>query len=291
MKRTIFTLLFAILSVCTQFASAQTPAVEAELIEATTTTIKVKFTPNEATDTYHVVAYKSGEIDGVFESFAEMLEWKDYSDLVKSQGEPLNGTTEYLVEKVTPSTKRELWILPTDAEGKYGELQHVTFSTIAQGGDGEAKVEVKILDYIEEDEDQVIHFKPNDQTNYYLSYLLPDDELAIYYEGSIDKAVQYMISMDADEEYHPDMASYEEEDVHFWDTTKGISYTLITIGRNAKDEWGTADVKKFVAGTDETSINAIKADAANAQMFNIQGHKVNIPRGVIIKGGKKYFVK
>lgn len=291
MKRAIFTLLFAILSVSTLFASAQTPAVEAELIEATTTTIKVKFTPNETTATYHVVAYKSGEIDSVFETFAELFEWKDYSDLVKSQGEPLNGTTEYLVEKVTPSTKRELWILPTDAEGKYGELQHFTFSTIAQGGDGEAKVEVTLLDYIEQDQDQVIHFKPNDQTNYFLSFLVLDEDIDSYYGGSIDNAIQYLLDMDADEKNHPDMASYEEEDVHFWFTEKGKSYTLITIGRNAKDEWGTADVKKFVAGTVETSINAIKADAANAQMFNIQGQKVNIPRGVIIKGGKKYFVK
>lgn len=291
MRKAIFTLLLAIISIGTQSAYAQAPAVEAELVEATTSTIKVKFTPNEATSTFHVVAYKIGEMESAFETFAWMFEWNSYSDVVKSQGEPFNGTTEYLVEKITPSTKRELWVLPTDAEGNYGELQHFTFSTIAQGGDGEAKVEVELRVYIEEDQDQVIYFKPNDQTNYFLSFLVLDEDIDSYYGGSIDNAIQYLLDMDADENNHPDMASYEEDEVHFLFTEKGKSYTLITIGRNAKDEWGTPNIKHFVAGGDVSGIHGIKADAVDAQMFNLQGQKINVARGIIIKGGKKVMVK
>lgn len=290
MKKSIFTLLVAILAFGTQLSFAQAPAVEAELLEATTTTIKVKLTPNAATGTYHVVAYKTGEMEKTFDVFAEMFEWNNYSDLVMSQGESLDGEQEYLIERVNPSTKRELWILPTDADGTYGELQHYTFSTIAQGGDGEAKIEVEILEYNAAGEEQLIKYIPNDQTNYYLSLVVADDELDNF-GGSIEGAVSFLQTMDANEEYHPLMASYYEETVYALNVYADKAYTVVSIARNAKDEWGPVDVKNFIAGADPTKIGAVNSSAADGQLFNLQGQKVSVPRGIVIKNGKKYVVK
>lgn len=152
---------------------AGSPEVKAEVVDTQLKSFSVKFTPNDDVLAYYCVAGEKGTLEEQFQMFGPMMGLSSMADLIMSWGLERTGEQTVTWNDMSPNTEYEVYYLALDVNGNPDDYNILELSTLALGGEGEAKVDIKIGDYEYADwggemkPSQYITFTPNDQASCY----------------------------------------------------------------------------------------------------------------------------
>lgn len=266
------------------------PAVTMDPTEINATSIKLTFTPNEATFTYYCCQFDAGTLEEQFNMWGAWMGFQSTSDMVKAWGLARQGVQTVEWKNLTPSTSYDIYVLPVDAEGNYGELQCFPVTTSVQGGEGPSVIAIEIGDFGGDETTgywQIVTYTPNDQTNVFFDMICTE---AFYQENGAEGVKAYL--MDEADPSNPYSSYYTQTavDVAQWNAEPGTTYHACAIGKNALGEWGEMTDIVFTTPT-VTAIENVEAAKKNAVRFNLNGQQTVETKGLMIQKGRVIYVK
>lgn len=271
-------------------APALVPATTYEIVNLASNTVDITFTPNEATGMYYCCLFGEGELESQFTFFGAWMGFSNYGDMIKAWGFANSGVQTKTWKDLQPDTNYEVWVLPTDLEGNYGELQCVTFTTAKQGGEGAAVIAIEIGEFGGSEETgywQYVTYTPNDQTAVFFDLICTDEfYLARGKEGVIDFLKEEDNPSDP---YYSYYAQFSTDDAR-WNAEPGTTYHACAIGKNALGEWGELTEVVFTTPGTTVAIESVKSNKAATGIYNLNGMKTR-ENGLIIRDGRVVLVK
>ena len=108
---------------------AQAPAIVFEVEREASYEIDAKFTPNASCASYYVLASTEAELD---------------AETIKAEGEELTAAGTHTFTELTAETEYNIYALPVNAEGEFGEVKVETALTKCDATEGEAAIELKV---------------------------------------------------------------------------------------------------------------------------------------------------
>ncbi len=220
------------------------PVVTLTVVDTQAFEFTVNCAPNEDVSEYYLLAMKEGELQEQFQFYAAMFGFKNLGEMVKMWGQ-IPRTTEENVRwsDMEPNTTYEVFVQALDVEGTFAELGVITLSTSQLGGEGEAKIEVIMGDYMLaqwwDDEgnpvmlpSQYVIYNPNSETAAY--------RFGVYLATKYDEDPQGIQEYICSEPPMPGIADwfhYEglETDYQIDPNTEIV---VVAAGKNIKGEWG-----------------------------------------------------
>lgn len=266
------------------------PAVTMEPTEINATSIKLTFTPNEATGTYYCCQFDAGTLEEQFNMWSAWMGFQTPGDMVKAWGIARQGVQTVEWKNLTPNTSYDIYVLPVDAEGNYGELQCFPVATSVQGGEGPSVIAIEIGDFGGDETTgywQIVTYTPNDQTNVFFDMICTE---AFYQENGAEGVKAYL--MDEADPSNPYSSYYTQTsvDVAQWNAEPGTTYHACAIGKNALGEWGEMTDIVFTTPT-ITAIENVETAKSNAVRFNLNGQQTVETKGLMIQKGRVIYVK
>lgn len=230
------------------FVNAQQPAVAIEVQTVTPTTFTVKFTPNEATTQYFILAIDSSQI-----AWNERLTGKPIHQLIQVFGLPLTTEHTYTWKDFQPGVKYFVYALANDSTNPVH--QRATVITPIPGGTGVAVQTVEVSE-VTETSAKVVTI-PNAETRRYYENIF---EAGMLDTLSIDSIASIII--EANQHY----ARYAEYSWTWGNLTPNSEYIALSVGFNINNERGTittAPFRTLVSSLETTNSNISLATFPN----------------------------
>lgn len=267
------------------------PAVSMEIVDVTSSTFELQFTPNEAADSYYLCLFDHGTFEEQYAMWSAWMGFQAYGDMIKAWGLKRQGVSVASWDKLAPNTTYDIWVQPCDAEGNYGEAQCFEVTTLGQGGEGlsEIAIEIGVFGGDENGHYQEVIYTPNDQTAVYFDMICTHEW---YEQEGIDGVKAYLMEEnDPTDPYFSYYAHYDVDDA-LWMAEEGVTYHAFALGLNGKDEWGTLAEVVFTTPGGEVHIESVRFhDVRTNGSYNLQGQKMGDARGFMIQEGQKVLVK
>lgn len=229
------------------------PQVTTTVTGSTTDSFTLHFEPNADCSGYYFVAGETGSLESQYQMFAAWMGFTCMEDMIAAWGIKYDEAKDYTYKDMAPGTEYEVFVLPLDVNGTYGQYQITIANTSTLGGDGEARVDVTLgayeitdgwwdneaQDYVSKPS-QMLTFTPNDQTAAY--------RYAVVKKSNYDEDPEGW-QAEVAQENNPVMPyanwfQYEELTTDF-QIDPETEYVVITAGKNALGEWGTIDVRNY----------------------------------------------
>lgn len=212
------------------------PSVTWQTTDSTTTTISMQFTPNSDCASYTFCLFEEGTAEQQFEQWAPMFGFANLSDMIKQFGYNLySDSYTNTWTGLAPGTRYDIYILPMDANGAYAPLILAKASTMKQGGEGVATVEITLGDFKSSDGSyyQEVTYTPNDQASLHRDMIIAADayNTAEWGEAGV------LAYLKGDNPYDPYWNQYGVDNAT-WNADPSTSYIAFSIAKNANDEWG-----------------------------------------------------
>lgn len=287
-----FTLCLAVASIAFTAQAQTAPAVTMEEVDIQSTTIDLKFIPNEATGNYYCCLFGQNELEEQFNVFGAWFGFQNYGDMIKAWGYANQGEQTKHWKDLNPGTTYEIWVLPCDLEDNYGELQCFNVTTLGQGGNGTSVIEIEIGEFGGDDENghwQDVIYMPNDQTAVFYDLICTQE---FYDENGAQGVIDYLkAEADPSDPFAAYYAHYEL-DYARWNAEVATIYHACAIGKNALGEWGEFTDVIFATPGAEVALRSIEAAENRSNLtFNLQGQTVREGRGLVVRNGQKMLVK
>lgn len=229
------------------------PKVTTTVTGKTKDSFDLHFIPNSYCSEFYVVAGEAGSIESQYNTFASWMGFTCFEDLIVGWGLKFNNETDYTYTKMAPGTDYDVYVLPLDVNGTYGQYEKLSASTLSQGGDGEAKVNVtlgayEITDNWWDDELQAFTSKPSQMITF-----TPDENTQCYRYSVVRKDFYdnnpSLWQSELAKDNNPAMPianwyQYEELTTDF-QIDPETDFVVLTAGKNAKNEWGSIDIRYF----------------------------------------------
>ena len=221
-----------------------TPEITAEVVDRQLYSFSVKFTPNDDVAAYYCVAGEKGTLMSQYDFFAPMMGLSSFTDLIMSWGLQRQG--EQIVEwkDMAPNTDYEVFYVGIDINGTPADYKCIEASTLPLGGDGEAKVDIEILEYEYADwfgemlPSQYIGFTPNDQSSCY--------RLAVYLAANYDPIADEVKSeLKTDPEMPTAYWFFYDAMVTDFQINPNTECVAIAVAKNGNGEWGEVTEVRF----------------------------------------------
>ena len=242
------------------------PTVVWEVLETTQTSFKMKFTPNSDCVEYYTCQFNAGDAENQFNKFSSMFGFANMGDMIKQfSGKSYATIHEQEWTKLVPATDYEVYILPIDENGEYGEMVIASVTTAAQGGHGVAEVEITIGDFGGDATNgywQMVTYTPNDQVSFFRDMII--EKQAYEAEGGDSYVLEYLKN---DENHQGPYGNLYSTDVAQWNATPNTEYIAFAMGQNIDGEWGTLARKEFKT----------PASAGAPVKANVIGKRMNKP--------------
>lgn len=220
------------------------PEVKAEVVDQQLKSFSIKFTPNDDVSTYYCVAGEKGTLMEQYEFFASMMGLTSFTDMIISWGLPRQGENIVNWTDMAPNTEYDVYYVALDINGTPADYQLIEVSTLALGGDGEAKVDIEILEYEYADwygemlPSQYIGFTPNDQASCY--------RLGVYLASSYDpKAEEIKTELKTDPWMPTANWFFYEPMVTDFQINPNTECVAIAAAKNGNGEWGEVTEVRF----------------------------------------------
>ena len=123
------------------------PKVTATLKEATTTSFTVEFVPNSDVSSYYTVAGEKGTMEEQYEQFGPMFGFASFTEMIMKWSIEKQGTESVTWKDMAPNTEYEVYIVACDKYGNPAAPQVFETATLSMGGQGDAKVDIKLGAY------------------------------------------------------------------------------------------------------------------------------------------------
>lgn len=249
---------FVVLTLTALFAGAPTARataeVSAELLEATTSSVSIRFTPNSEVGEFYLCQFDHGSLESTFEQFKGMFGLQSIPDMIKQWGrDPQTATCSKVWSGLMPNTPYDFCVAVYDKSGRVAPVQTFTFSTARKGGDGASVIKIDIKEAADENivdagTGQVVGTRfvqrivctANDQTSRFYSQPWPDkwfDEDGVLHHYSAADAKAYLLDL-YNEPLTRDQYAQIDVDDWKWEVDKAAKYHATAMGMNANGEWG-----------------------------------------------------
>ena len=220
------------------------PSVSVNVDEATPTTLTVTMTPNDDCKGFYCCLFEPGLAESQYNEFAPEMGFACMGDMIKAFGHQLHEdvyTTTW--DLLAAGVEYDVYVLPLDANGNYGDMVISKAKTLTLGGEGLAEMTISLGEFSGDAEYgyyQEIIFTPNDQTSAHGDIVAKKSAFddGIWTEESL---LDYM-KHDKNPDY-PDFLEDPDWDkfgVHKgnFPVTPGKTYYVYSIGKNIKGEYG-----------------------------------------------------
>lgn len=205
--------------------------------ETTPTSITATFTPNEQCSAYSYLLNTESEME-MWQSMMGV----SLAQLIQQWGITIAEEDTHQWDALTPNTTYTIYVLPKDADNNLLEPTLTQVNTLAQGGTGNATVNINI---------EVISETSVRTT------ATPNEEVAEFRYGLITKDYYNEIGMDSAVAYfQEDYYVFYTEDQHVWtDLEPNTYYYAIGVAKNALNEWGTPTIVEFITSLTSVAEN------------------------------------
>ena len=248
---------FVVLTITALFAGAlsanATAEVKAELLETTTSSITIRFTPNDEVKEFYVCQFDHDGLESTFEEFKGMFGLQSIPDMIKAWGVKNTGVYAHEWKSLAPNTEYDFCVAVYDKSGQAAPVQTFTFTTARKGGDGASVIKIDIKesgdqDIVDANTGQVVGTTfvqrivctANDQTSRFYSQPWPDkwfDEDGTLHHYSVEDAKAYLLDLYNNPQTRDMYALYDVDDWK-WEVDKAAKYHATAMGMNANGEWG-----------------------------------------------------
>lgn len=248
---------FVVLTITALFAGAlsanATAEVTAELLETTTSSITIRFTPNDEVKEFYVCQFDHDGLESTFEEFKGMFGFQSITDMIKGWGLKNTGVYANQWKSLAPNTEYDFCVAVYNKSGQAAPIQTFTFTTARKGGDGASVIKIDIKaaadeNIIDANTGQVVGtvYKQrivctaNDQTSRFYSQPWPDkwfDDEGNLHHYSAEDAKAYLLDLYNDPRTRDMYALYDVDDWK-WEVDKAAKYHATAMGMNANGEWG-----------------------------------------------------
>ena len=202
---------------------AQAPAIVFEVEREASYEIDVKFTPNASCASYYVLASTEAELD---------------AETIKAEGEELTAAGTHTFTELTAETEYNIYALPVNAEGEFGEVKVETALTKCDATEGEAAIELNVAEvpgFI------IADAFPNEATSeYHYAFVKVEKFEEWGEEYAIFQLLRDQHPVCGNDFWQLDIAYFEE----------GVEYFCYAIGYNADAELGEPTYVRFTVGGD-----------------------------------------
>ena len=246
-----------------EFTTPKTPTVGNPTVTYTIDSIgaqavKMTATPNADCSEFYWCQFKKGEAQTQFEQWGPMMGFNNIEEMVKSfSWYGYSDTQEKVWDGLAPNTEYEIYVVPTDINGTFGDMVIIPFTTAKLGGNGTATVDITIGDFGGDETSgyyQNITFTPNDQTAVYHALIMQES----YYNANYtDETIKNVLTSETNP-FNPwdNYWSLYDANSAAWSADKGTAYLALALAQNANGEWGPLAKKAYSTPAD--------ADAAAA---------------------------
>ena len=228
----------------------QTPMVEINVTEVTTTSVNVTFTPAEECASYYILLDTEANMEQWAMMFGVTLEQLIEEWSIKRQGPSTN-----LWDDLIPNTEYTIFVLSKNAAGENIQIDKQNVTTEILGGEGISVIDLQV--------------KVTSNTSVFVT-ATPNEETAEYHYILIEKS--YADSIGADSTLmivQTDPYSLYDIDEWEWiDLKANTEFYAIAQGKNAKGEWGEITKLEFITSM-ESNIELAENN------FNIYPNPVN----------------
>ena len=265
------------------------PQVDVSVTDAQPKQLTVLFTPNEDCYDYYFCLFEEGLAEQQYNQFAGMFGFSCMEDMIKQFSEhEYFDQEEYTWTGLAPGKKYEIYVAYRDMEGTYADLKVVPVTTANIGGEGLSVMTIEIGDFgVTEDGQcyQCIKYIPNDQTAAHRDLLV--DKSAFDNETWTDESIkEYMMN-----EKNPDYPPFFEDpnwdqfgiDEAVYNAEPETEYVAVTMGKNAKGEWGEMVKVEFTTPTAPATANVKKMTKTSVmKRMGASKKNVTLPGGKVI---------
>lgn len=276
-------------------ATVGTPTVTYTIDSIGAQAVKMTVTPNADTKEFYWCQFQKGEAQSQFEQWGPMFGYNNIEEMVKGFSWYSYSTEQVKVwDGLSPNTDYEIYVVPVDVNGTFGDIVVIPFTTAKLGGEGTAEVTITIGDFGGSSSDgyyQYITFSPNDQTALYHAMLMAKD----YFESNYtDETVKDVLTADTNP-FNP-WDSYWNlygTDYANWNVNLSTTYYALAMAKNANGEWGPLAKKEFSTKSLTPVVGApAKAASLGARRVNaFKGNKAGLAPRLKPTGVKMVSVK
>lgn len=240
------------------------PDVAYEFTEIAPTSVTIKFTPNSDVAGYAICQFeKRGGCEEQFLQWGPFMGFDNIGDMIKQFSfYTYDDVYENTWDNLIPGKEYEYAIQAWDANGTYAPVIYAYATTATLGGTGEAKVDITIGDFGEEDGKtyQWIKFSPNDQTSVYHAAVLTvkgdgtdktDEEIVEYLESENNPNNPPGV-----QDPYWDLIG---EDNDRWSLEPSTTYIAVAKAKNANNEYGPLTKVEFTTPTSAAGAPAMKS--------------------------------
>lgn len=274
-----------------------TPSVTWTIDETTGESFTLTVTPNEDAKSFYWCQFSKGAAEAQFEQWGPMMGIANMEDMIKQFGwYPYSEATTNTWDGLQPNTDYEVYVLPLDVNGVYGDMVVIPVTTAKLGGEGVAQVTITAG---EVSGDAIngyylpVTYTPNDQTSVHHDLLI---EKSSYDENYTDDTMAEAMKSDTNP-FNPYDNYWNSVGVDqaTWNCTPGETYYALSIAKNANDEYGpftkleikTVAPASAPAKAPKASVNGIaerKASASKAKTAVVPQFKAK--SGIVLKNAK-----
>lgn len=210
------------------------PSVTYNIDKVTPTSFTLTVTPNEDCYEFYWCQFGKGEAQDQFEMWGPMMGIPNFESMIKQFSfYGYQEETSNTWSGLAPNTDYEVFVLPTDDEGTFGEMIVIPVTTSVIGGSGEAKVDVTFGNFYDYGGvyAQEITFTPNDQTAYYRSLII---EKASFEAEWTDESMKQYLSNEINPDYpYDNYWTLYDVDSNQWELDPSTTYYVFVYAANA----------------------------------------------------------
>ncbi len=253
-----------------------TPTVTYTLDSIGATAVKMTVTPNADTKAFYWCQFEKGAAQSQFEQWGPMMGFNNIEEMVKSFSWYSYSTEQVKTwDGLSPNTDYEIYVLPVDVDGNFGDIVVIPFTTAKLGGEGVANVDITIGEFGGNATDgyyQYITFTPNDQTGLYHAMVMTKEYFDTNYT---DETIMDVLKSDTNP-FNPYDTYWNlyGTDNNAWGLDLSTSYYALAMAKNANDEWSPLIKKEFT--TPASATRAAASAKAPAVSQRIAAAKTNV---------------
>lgn len=261
------------------------PSVTWTVDETKSTEFTLTVTPNSDCKTFYWCEFGAGEADQQFKQWGPMFGFVTMGDMIKQfSGSGYTKTTTNTWNDLLPKHDYEVYILPTDANGTYGDMVIANITTAAAGGTGTAEMTITVGDFGGDATNgfyQTVTFTPNDQTGIHHDLLMTK----AYYDANFTDAA---ITDSLKKSYNPwsPYDTYWDQvgvDEGRWNAETSTTYYALSLAQNANDEWGPLAKVEFTTPASASSAKAYNTPVAERIALQRTKQNATAPAGKSIR--------
>jgi hypothetical protein len=213
----------------------QTPMVEINVTEVTTTSVNVSFTPAEECASYYILLDTEASMEQWAMVFGVTLE-----QLIEEWSIERQGPSTNLWNELIPNTEYTIFVLSKNAAGENIQIDRQKVTTEVLGGEGVSVIDLQV--------------KVTSNTSVFVT-ATPNEETAEYHYILIEKAYADSIGADSTMQIiHTDpYALYGIDEWEWIDLNAETEFYAIAQGKNAKGEWGEITKVEFKTTTESVA--------------------------------------